>query len=554
MKYINLIKIWILKNKIFSSIGAIVLVGILYAVIWGFGGSAQETRYVLANVEKGNIISLVSGAGQVSTSNQVDLKTKVSGDLIYLNAKVGQQVSAGAVIGQVSASTAAYDLETAKLSYQELISVDKDELRAATDALEQAQTNLNNYYVDARTTLASASNDMADVMAGLGDLFGGYLSSSGSGISKIGKEYIDRAEQSWYDSEKLLNTFSKEYRDTSNETNNDTIESIISKANQVANAISQTAKYSKDAVIYLRDYQDGNSTTADEAYTTVSGLVTTSNSTVSSTLAVKNNIVEGKRTLRNADIDLQEIKDGPDVLDLRAKELSLKQKEQAYADYFIRAPFTGVIASVSARKMDAVSSGTTIATLITKQKIAEISLNEIDAAKIKVGQKATLTFDAIEGLTITGEVLEIDLIGTVSQGVVSYKVKIGFDTDDDRVKPSMTVNADITTDMREGVMKVPLSAIKTRGEKTYVEIVSPTETSGDRSIGGVLLASSPESVLVTTGLSNDESIEILSGLKEGDQYIARTIVGTTTKSTSTAPGLLGGSASRTSGSRAFVPK
>ncbi|MDD5433706.1 MAG: hypothetical protein PHE77_03610, partial [Candidatus Pacebacteria bacterium] len=60
--------------------------------------------------------------------------------------------------------------------------------------------------------------------------------------------------------------------------------------------------------------------------------------------------------------------------------------------------------------------------------MAEISLNEVDVAKVKIGQRAIITFDAIDELEITGKVEDVDTIGTVSQGVVSYNVKIIFDT------------------------------------------------------------------------------------------------------------------------------
>ena len=325
---------------------------------------------------------------------------------------------------------------------------------------------------------------------------------------------------------------------------------MLSDANRIANSVAQSAKYAKDAVIYLRDHEDNVNTTADEAYTTVSELVATINVTVSETLSVRNTLADAKRTLNNAEDDLQKLKDGPDTLDVRSEELSLKQKQDAYSDYFVRAPFDGIIASVEGKKGQNVNSGTTIATLITKQKIAEISLNEVDAAKIKIGQKATLSFDAIEGLTITGEVIEVDLIGTVSQGVVSYIVKIGFDTGDDKVRSGMTVSANIITDIKQDNLTVLSSAVKTQGNVSYLEIVDgeipPTQTG---QTVGVLLLTLPTQAPVVLGLSSDESVEIISGLTEGDKYVVRKITtAATSQSTSTsAPSLLGGGGVRTGG-------
>ena len=112
------------------------------------------------------------------------------------------------------------------------------------------------------------------------------------------------------------------------------------------------------------------------------------------------------------------------------------------------------------------SSGITMGTIITAQELATIVLNEVDVAKVKLGEKATLTFDAIPDLTIAGQVSEIDSVGTVSQGVVNYNVKISFATQDDRVKSGMSVDATIITDIAQNVVVVPNGAIKTANNGT----------------------------------------------------------------------------------------
>jgi HlyD family secretion protein len=199
------------------------------------------------------------------------------------------------------------------------------------------------------------------------------------------------------------------------------------------------------------------------------------------------------------------------------------------------------------KKSDEVSSGSAIATLITDSKFAEISLNEVDIAKVKVGQKATLTFDAIDNLSITGQVTETDIVGAVSQGVVTYNVKIGFDTQDDRVRSGMSVSADIVTDIKQDILIAPSGAVKSQGETNYVEIVDREAevTTGNQ---GVVLDLSPRNQEVVVGLSDDTSTEIISGLEEGDKIITRTITTSSTKTTtiSSAPSLFGSGGSRPS--------
>ncbi len=154
--------------------------------------------------------------------------------------------------------------------------------------------------------------------------------------------------------------------------------------------------------------------------------------------------------------------------------------------------------------------------------MATLSLNEVDAAKIAVGNKATLTFDAIDGLTLTGHVASIDAAGTVSQGVVSYALEIAFDAQDDRIKAGMTVEREHPDQRQIRRAYRASSAVKTSGGASYVLVFNPplAATGG---AAGVASKTAPTQVPVETGISDDTNVEIVSGLSEGDQVVVRTI-------------------------------
>ncbi len=236
----------------------------------------------------------------------------------------------------------------------------------------------------------------------------------------------------------------------------------------------------------------------------------------------------------------------PRSLILKQKENALLDAKEKLADYSIRAPFDGIVSKVDIKKGDSASTGTAAATMITDQQIAQVSLNEVDAAKVKVGQKATLTFDAVDGLSITGEVFEVDTIGTVSQGVVSYNIKIGFDTQDARVKAGMSVSAAIIIDIKTDVLAVPNSAVKSQNNQNYVEILNLSDQTTVAGASQVEAKTAPKQQAIEIGLANDTSTEIISGLKQGDNVVTQTISPTTTTSASSAssglriPGLTGG--------------
>jgi multidrug efflux pump subunit AcrA (membrane-fusion protein) len=251
-------------------------------------------------------------------------------------------------------------------------------------------------------------------------------------------------------------------------------------------------------------------------------------------------------------ITLDDLKAGADPLDIKSQELNVQQKlnslndaQNALADYSVTVPYNAIIADVNISQGEDVSSGTAIATAITNQMLATLPLNEVDVAKVKIGNKATLTFDAIDELSITGELVEIDTLGTVSQGVVTYNIKIVFDTQDERVKPGMSVSAAIITDVKQDTLIVPNSAIKTQGDISYVEVIDNAQKTASEGSADVMMTSAfvtPRQVIVEVGISNDSQTEILNNLKEGDTVVTRTITsGKTSATTSTISGQRGGS-------------
>jgi multidrug efflux pump subunit AcrA (membrane-fusion protein) len=148
-----------------------------------------------------------------------------------------------------------------------------------------------------------------------------------------------------------------------------------------------------------------------------------------------------------------------------------------------------------------------------------------------------MTFDAISGLSLTGTVAEIDTVGTVSQGVVTYSAKVALDTTNDQVKPGMTASVTITASVDPDVLTVPSTAIK-------------TDTSGSSYVQILGSDGKPQDVTVVTGDSNDTDTVITSGLTSGQEVITQTVTSSTktaTSTTSSSTSLLGGSTTRGGG-------
>ena len=170
---------------------------------------------------------------------------------------------------------------------------------------------------------------------------------------------------------------------------------------------------------------------------------------------------------------------------------------------------------------------------------AQVAVNEVDTPNVAMGQKVMMTFGAIDGLTATGKIEKMDALGTLAQGVVTYNVTIGFDTLDPRIKPNMSVSAKIITQVKQDVIAVPNSALKTQGNTTYVQVLNSS-------------TQLPENRTIEIGATNNTNTEIVSGVNVGDNVITQTIdpnAKTTTSTTTSGISALGGRGGFSGGGR-----
>lgn len=201
----------------------------------------------------------------------------------------------------------------------------------------------------------------------------------------------------------------------------------------------------------------------------------------------------------------------------------------------------GTVLSSSSGSSDSDSnSSQSIGNIITKAKpTVSVDLTESDIGKVSVGNKVTVTFDALGDTTYAGQVLSVDTVGSTSSGVTSYTAVIELLTEAPEVLSNMSASANIITQTKADVITVPNSAIQTISGNKTVQVMKD----------GV-----PQAVVVETGISANSQTEITSGLSDGDVVITSTTKATTTKTTSTTSpfsgiGGMGGMGGAPSGTR-----
>lgn len=237
-------------------------------------------------------------------------------------------------------------------------------------------------------------------------------------------------------------------------------------------------------------------------------------------------------------------------LRLEQARLTLEQAQKKLADCKIYAPVDGIInlgtsdtdssgggsnanssgASGSGQYWqvgDEVSTNQVLATLVDNAGMrVTVPVDEVDIAKVKMGQKAAITIDALLGKTFTGTVTEIAAKGTEQNGVASFDVTVSMGQHEE-LKENMTANVEIMIEKKDRVLVLPVEAVQERQGRKFVlapagggtapASVNPDRPERARTETGAGSGNRQFRMIpVETGLYNDTLIEITSGLKEGD--------------------------------------
>lgn len=256
---------------------------------------------------------------------------------------------------------------------------------------------------------------------------------------------------------------------------------------------------------------------------------------------------------------------------VESAENKVESTKDSYENYTITAPISGQVITKTSKLGDNISRNTNNSTVMAviydlSALTFEMSIDELDIQKVKVGQKVVVTADAFEGETFSGTVTNVSLQSTASNGVTNYPVTVTMD-ETGNLLPGMNVDGVIILEEVQDVLSIPVDSLM-RGNRVYVkgeapafgdagngekpEGDGPQTGSGEKSEGDGSQAGSggrpegsgpqmenskdternhsssergsiggaPEGfyvVEVETGLISDEYVEILSGLEEGQE-------------------------------------
>ncbi|SMD09751.1 efflux RND transporter periplasmic adaptor subunit [Sporomusa malonica] len=177
--------------------------------------------------------------------------------------------------------------------------------------------------------------------------------------------------------------------------------------------------------------------------------------------------------------------------------------------YVIKAPLDGIVVGKPTPAGQTVAQGISTPQVIMtiddmSQMQIKVLVDETDIGRIKVGQTVSFSVDSYTDRKFSGKVTSISKSATTSSNVVYYPVYVDVDSPGGLLYPTMTARVTVNVGESKNALVVPLAAIKEEKEQKYVQ---------------VMVNGKSEKALVKVGLSDDEKVEILSGLNEGDQVV-----------------------------------
>ncbi len=151
--------------------------------------------------------------------------------------------------------------------------------------------------------------------------------------------------------------------------------------------------------------------------------------------------------------------------------------------------------------------------------LAEVDVDESQIAKVIVGQTVNVKIDAIDDVTYAGRVAEIRNSARKKGEANVFGVKVLLTAPDNRLRPGMTAKARVEIETRPAALRVPIQSVIERAESA---LGSPTGGEpGEKRVDTVILMheGKAKAVRVQTGLTDDDFVEVLAGVREGDTVV-----------------------------------
>jgi macrolide-specific efflux system membrane fusion protein len=567
------------KTIILNSILGVAVLGSAvggWTVLKSNGSAASVTRTENA-VQLGTVQTSVSGSGNLTPVAQVDVNFDsgvTSNRLTEIDVKIGDKVVAGQVLGKVDDKTlqtaltsakaslasaqASYDKARAGLSAADLESLDAGEA-TSQQSIVSAQAALDNATANAAQDVVTSGESVRQAQLAFDN-------------SKASTDRDNATAQAAYDAtaatavgaQAVLDSYSAIEKQDCSVTPPPTNSSLgkpcasLAAAQSALNALAtQTTN--------LTGVQLKSKQTMDSAN---NSLVNAKNNQAGTALKDQQSIASAQRSLDGANTSYQNLlaqnaikRKPPTAADVASQQVALINAQTSFdtatknlANAALVAPAAGTVTALNGKvgstppSGSSSSSGSNAASSTASTAFVQLSdvstyevkvgFSEADAAKVKAGQAASVTVSAANNARLSAKVLSIDTISTLVSNVVTYYAYLSITQVPSTVtlQPGLTATVSVVVTSVDNVLYLPTSAVTSRGTTGTVKVAADKNN-----------LKKTEDRQITIGLRGDTTLEIKTGLKQGEMVVTERTAVSTVATSNTSSGTLTGTGTGSGG-------
>lgn len=528
-------------KKVVPAIGIVAVLAIAgWAAFGRGGGPSAEIEYRYAPVEEGELLRSISATGQLVALTKVDIRSKAGGKIISLAVEEGDVVKQGDLVAiidpadtQTTVDQASADLrsaearaQSARVNYELEVRNRANAVADAEVALQTARTRLSRIQVSSSSQPALTGADLDNASAALEAQRQTLAQLTDVEVPRMRKDAqvgadqarvaMDAAQAELSRQERLLQ---KEFVSQSDVDRART--SYESARANHANAQERLRTVERDIDLMLAS-QRARVKQAEAALR--SAQANKSRVTVS-----QKELEEARQAVRAAELNLQRAQNDLAQSEVRAadrrsaeasivrSEVSLRNARVQLGETTVVAPRDGVVTTKYLEEGTIIPPGTSTfsqGTAIVEvsdvtQMFVECAVDEADVAQVKPGQRVRILLEAYPGERLSGIVERINPAAQTEQNITAIKVRVKIEPSRNpkiSLKPGMNATCEFLTLNKQNAILVPSQAVQREDGKAFVRIKTAN-------------ALKPERVEVKIGEEGNEHIEILEGVKAGQEVV-----------------------------------